>query len=176
MITVNFPITADVIQRIEAAGLSVAFEHQLDGNGIADAGAWVCSDSAAVQAVLDAYTLADAKTARMAEVDALTCVQFDTAGKKKSAFEAARWPVLLSQTMAYQQTQSLASCPSVVGEAAIRRIPVQDLMVKIMANAALLDGVGQEIAGISGRHRDAIATLQSFEAVQDYDIATEWPF
>lgn len=141
--------------------------HQVDN-------VWVASNEAAVQALIDGYTLDQAKQACCAEVIALATAKFNRAIESYSKGELARWPALQSEADAYSADPA-ASVPRLTSEAQYRGVTVEALVAKVKANATKFNSLGDQIAGISGKHRDAIMALGDFAAVLSYDYSTGWP-
>lgn len=135
---------------------------------------WVSSDDVAVQAIIDGYTIAQAQTAKCAEVIALATSKFDKAIESYSRGELSRWPTLRDEADAYAANPA-AAVPRISSEAAVRGITVDALAAKVRSNAVQFDGLGDQIAGTSGKHRDAIGVLIDFASVAAYDFSTGWP-
>jgi len=132
-----------------------------------------CLDEAAVQSIIDGYTLADAKTDRRREVSALARTKYDAVTAGISAAEMAGWPILLSEAVAYRAGNT--THPALDAEASIRGITVEALVQKVEGNAAQFQAARAAIAGTDGRKRDEIDALTTFEAVAAYDVAGGWP-
>lgn len=133
-------------------------------------GVMVSSDDTAVQAIIDAYTLADAQTHRCAEVADHAKLLRDKAIKAVSAGEMASWAIKLAEANAYP-----AACPMLEAEAAARGIALDVMVAKVRSNAAGFSSLEAAIAGRCGFHRDAIKRCASFEDVAAYDFGTGWP-
>lgn len=157
----------------KGAGLHVAITRA--GHWIREEnGAWVSSNDVAVQAIIDGYTLADAKAHKAAEIIAFAKTQFDKTIAGISAGEMAGWPILRAEAIAYGVSGNEADCPSIVQEAADRGITVAALVAKVNANAAYFNMLRAKISGTSGKHRDAVNVLTTFAAVAAYDYSTGW--
>ncbi|QDF95194.1 hypothetical protein CJ010_00815 [Azoarcus sp. DD4] len=148
---------------IEAAGHRL---RQVDG-------VWISTDDAAVQAIIDGYSLATAKATKKAEVRAIAREKYDLAVAGISPGELAGWPVLLEGAAAYAADGTITTAISI--EAQTRGIPVADLVAKIESNAAQYQAVRAAIAGTDGKLRDEIDALTTFEAVAAYDVTGGWP-
>ena len=136
-------------------------------------GVWISSDDAAVQAIIDGYTLAQAKAEKKREVSVKAREKYDLVTAGVSAAEMAGWPILLSESVAYRTSGAVGA--AIQPEAAIRGISVADLVTKIEASAAAFQGARAAIAGTDGRKRDEIDALTTFEAVAAYSIDGGWP-
>lgn len=137
-------------------------------------GVWVSSDDTAVQAIIDGYTLDQAKSAKCAEVVSKATDIFNRAIAGYSPGELAGWPILRAEAVAYN-ADSTAAVPAITCEAGIRGMSVADLVSKVTTNATRYDQLRAQIAGNSGKHRDAITSLSDFAAVVAYDYSTGWP-
>lgn len=154
-----------LMERIAAAGIVV---------GIHD-GQWYCSDELAAQALIDAYTLDDAIKHRQAECLAIAKALRDRVVAHISAGEMAAWPIKRAEAIAYAQSGNAAQAPMLSAEAAARGITLGAMLTKVQANANVFAALEAAIGGADGKHRDALAGLQSFEAVLAYDLTAGWP-
>ena len=136
-------------------------------------GVWVSSDDTAVQAIIDGYTLSQAKAEKKREVSAMARTKYDTVTAGISAAEMAGWPILLSEAVAYRAGST--THPALDAEASIRGITVDALVQKVESNAVAFQAARAAIAGTDGKKRDEIDALASFEAVAAYDVAGGWP-
>lgn len=141
---------------------------QLDGE-------WVSSDDAAVQAVIDAYTVADAAAYRSAEVERIAKAKRDQVIAGVSPGEMASWPIKLSEAATYAQSGNASDAPLLSLEAQARGVTLAELVGKVDGAAQTFAALEAMIAGTSGRHRDALAAATTFEEVAAYDIAADWP-
>lgn len=156
---------AGLHQRIAAAGHSLV---QHDGT-------WISSNDAAVQAIIDGYTLNDAKSARAAEVLAHAKALRDKVVASVSPGEMSCWSIKRAEAERFRATGAGVNCPVLTLEAQYRQITLDALVAKVESNAARLSAVEAIIGGVDGRHRDAIAALPTFEALAAYDFTTGWP-
>lgn len=138
-------------------------------------GVWISSDDSAVQAVIDSYSLADARAYRQAEVEQLAKVVRDRITRSVSPGEMASWSIKLAQAAAFASTGDPASAPLLAAEAQYRGITIEDLVSRVSSAAGTFAALEAQIAGMSGYHRDAIDALESFEAIASYDVTTGWP-
>ena len=156
---------AGLHQAIRAAG---HFLEQRDG-------AWVASDPGQVQAIIDSYTLDRAKAEKSMAVSMHAKRLRDQVTGSVAPGEMASWPIKRAEAEQYNQVGDAASCPSLYLEAAARGVTVEALVVKVLANAARFIAAEAAIGGTDGKHRDAIAALETFQAVAEYDFSTGWP-
>lgn len=138
-------------------------------------GTWTSSNDAAVQAIIDGYTLDDAKAHKSAQASAHAKMLRDKVIRTISAGEMASWPIKLSEAAKYALTGQDADAPMLAAEAAARGITLAALVAKVGENATTFAGLEAAIAGIDGAHRDAIKACATFEAVAAYDFSTGWP-
>lgn len=137
-------------------------------------GVWVASDDAAVQAIIDSYTLDQAKAFKCSEVLAHAKTLRDKVVEPVSPGEMASWPIKRAEAEAYT-ADSTAACPMLTAEAATRGITLAALISKVSGNASYFAGKETAIGGNDGKHRDAINALTTFEEVSAYDFSTGWP-
>lgn len=151
-------------EAISAAG---HWLHQVDG-------AWIASNDGAVQAIIDAYSIEHARVRKYAAVSMHAKNSRDLITASIAAGEMAAWPIKRAEAEQYA-SGSTADCPTLSAEALARGISLEALVAKVLANAARFVAAEVAIGGADGRHRDAIATLDSFEAIAAYDFSTGWP-
>ena len=120
-----------------------------------------------------AFSLADAQAYMCMIVDALARQKRDAVVASISVAEMTSWPIKRDEAKAYDGTD--ASAPMLAIEAQARLITTAALVAKVSAKAAALSQLEAQIAGVSGRHCDAIKALQTFDAVADYDYSGGWP-
>lgn len=165
---------AALFAALEAAGHPVIV---LDGVPVAH-------DEAAAQAIIDAFSLAQAKAARCAEVSEYSGGVRDRMMGAKSAYEVGSWPLKALQAAAYVSTGDAATAPMLAAEAQRRGVALDVLVAKVQANAAAFSALEAVIAGIDGQHRDAINAISvashgseaaAFAAVAAHDITAGWP-
>lgn len=152
-------------QKIASAGYALRQEN----------GAWVSSDDAAVQAIIDGYTLDDAKAYRAEQISAHAKTLRDKVISAISAGEMASWPIKLAEARAFAQGATAEQCPMLSGEAASRGVTLAELVAKVAGNATTFAGLESMIAGVDGKHRDAIKACSSFDEVAAYDYLNGWP-
>lgn len=151
--------------RIEAAGYSVRMINNV----------LTTSDDDAVQAIIDAFTLDDAKADKCEMVLAKAKELRDKVTSGIAQGEMAAWPIKRDEALAYGQLGEMAACPGLRAEASARNITLEQLVAKVDSNAARFLAAEAAIGGTDGRHRDAINALTTFEEVDKYDFSTGWP-
>lgn len=134
----------------------------------------VASDEAAVQAIIDSYTLDQAKAEKARAISLHAKNLRDKVVAAISAGEMASWPIKRAEADAFAADPN-AACPALSAEAQKRGIALADLVAKVNSNAARFLGAETAIGGTDGLHRDAIAAMTTFEEVAAYDYTTGWP-
>ena len=66
--------------------------------------------------------------------------------------------------------------PQLAAEAEIRGVPEEELVARVLKNARSMTLAESSIAGVAGRHRDAVKALDTIEAVMCYDFSQGWLF
>lgn len=171
MTPVNIPAGQwpGLTERLAANGIALEF---IDGVPHA-------SNAAAGQAIIDAYTPADALASIRAEVTASITAHAkalrDRVVGSYSAGELASWPIKLAEAAKYAQTGQAGDAPMLAAEAQARGITMAELVGKVGGNAATFAALEAAIAGIDGKHRDAIKALATVAQVAAYDWRTGWP-
>lgn len=135
-------------------------------------GQWESSDDKAVQAIIDGYTLVQAKELVRAQISARAKVLRDKAISTVSAGEMASWPIKLMEARGYAEG---GATPMLDAEAAARGITTGELVAKVGGNAVFFSALESSIAGAEGKHRDAVQALDDFVAVNGYDHSADWP-
>jgi len=130
-------------------------------------------DEAAMQAIVDGYSLAQAKADKKRAVSAVARAKYDSVTEGISAAEMAGWPILLSEAVAYRAGST--THPALDAEAYIRGITVEALVAKVEGNAAAFQAARAAIAGTDGKKRDEIDALTSFDEIAAYDVTGGWP-
>ena len=150
---------------------------------IAAAGHWIryvdnvlhVSDEKAVQAIVDSYTLADAKVWKAAQVAEFAKGLRDKSSRDVSIGEMASWPIKIDEATRYAKLGALAETPLLTAEAQRRGVALSDLVQKVQAKGGAFRDIEAHIAGVEGKHSDAIKGLRSFEEVAAYDYSAGWP-
>ena len=137
-------------------------------------GIFVSDNDTQVQLIIDGYTLSNAQIDKSANVDKYAETKFDKAVLGVSPAEMSGWSILRAEQAKYELSLNTADCPSIVAEAAVRGITVDVLAAKVKANATKFNFLRASIAGTSGKHRDAIKALTTFDDISAYDFTTGW--
>lgn len=137
-------------------------------------GTWVSSNDEAVQAIIDGFTIEQARAARKAEISAYATAMRNRVIGGYSAGEMASWPLKLAEARAFQ-ADPLADCPLLTMESQARGVPLASLAQRVQENATLFAGLEALIAGVEGMHRDAVEALSDFGLIAAYDFSSGWP-
>jgi hypothetical protein len=89
-----------------------------------------------------------------------------------TAAEMAGWPIKRAEAIAYQGDQQ--ACPLLSEEAAARGVTLQEIVDLVLANAARYAALEAAIAGVAGRHKDAVRAMTE-DAARTYDWSIGWP-
>jgi hypothetical protein len=120
-------------------------------------------------------TLESVIAARRAESDRLAASIRDAVVAGTSAAEMASWAIKLAEAKKFAASEDPADAPCLVAEAGFREITVAALVDKVQANGVVLAGLEAQIAGINGKHRDALAAMTDVADVVAYDITAGYP-
>lgn len=134
--------------------------------------AWTSSNDVAVQAIIDAYTLADAQAAVSDEIDAEAKKIRDRAMKGISPSEMAAWATKYQEAKALQAGGPAADAVNLKAEADFRGVSLANLATKVIQKFNQTANREAKIAGFAGKHKDAVKALTSFAAVLAYDWKT----
>ncbi len=135
-------------------------------------GAWVASNDAAVQAIIDGFTLADAKAAVGDCIDAEAKRIRAKALKAVDPSEMAAWATKYAEAKALQAGGPPADAVNLQAEADFRGITLTQLATKVVQKFNQTANREAKIAGLAGKHKDAVTALGSFAAVNSYDWQT----
>lgn len=129
------------------------------------------------------YTVIDKPINEVKEKLKSDCVALATRKRNQivtgvSAGEMASWPIKREQAYAYLAQGVAATdqdAPALAEEAAARGTTTLEIVNRVAANAENLLTLESQIAGVSGRHRDAIDLMLTLSELAEYDITTGWP-
>lgn len=152
-------------ERLRDRGCAI---HQLDG-------VWESGNPVAAQAIIDSYPLADTRAEVCARINAHARALRDAAVAGISPAEMAGWAIKRAEAAAYTASGNAADAPVLAAEAAARGVTLSAIVLRVSANALALAMLEAAIAGVSGKHRDAVNALGTFGAVLGYDYSAGWP-
>lgn len=157
----------EVHELVAAAGHWIEYR---DGAG------WITSDDAAVQAILDGYTIEQCRAwkKRLVDQEAQRRIDAFTAGLGYAPGEMASWPIMRAQAQEYESSGGTVIGDMLVGEAAASGVPASQLAPRVLANAAAFQAFLDAVKGRRTQLKIAIGTLD-FAAVARYNISTGWP-
>ncbi len=137
------------------------------------------SNPQVAQGFINGYTADNAlhyEQARVTDaINKLTKKKFDAVVADTSAAEMAAWPILRHEMLTYMASGNVADCPSIVQEAQDRGLAVDALVAKVKTNVDVFQSLRAGIAGIGGKHRDAVKALINYADVAAYDYTVGWP-
>lgn len=136
---------------------------------------WVTDDDSAVQSIIDAYSLDETKAEVIENMELFAKELRDKAVKNVSALELSMYSAKASEAKAFQTSQKDADAASLRTEAMARGITLDELATKVLDKAGATATMEAEIAGILGKHKDAVRSKQSFQEVLSYDYSPGWP-
>lgn len=122
-------------------------------------------------------------TPSLAQLVSMRCAQSDAfAAEKRNSYvagtspaEMASWPIKLAEAVKFAASGVSSDAPYLSAEAAARGMTLSALVAKVQTNGAQLAGMEAQIAGVNGRHKDALAAMADVSAVAAYDITAGYP-
>lgn len=88
--------------------------------------------------------------------------------------EVASFPLKGKEAQAFAESNNPLDAPWLMAEAQIRGIPLTLLIASVLQKKALFESAMQEIAGMRGKHSDAIDATQSIKEAIAYDWSIGW--
>lgn len=158
----------------KGAGLHTAITaagHTLDQRD----GEWVSNDDAAVQAIIDGYTLSACQREITDQIDAHAKTMRDSVVATISSAEMASWPIKQREAAAYTASGDSADAPMLVLESSARGVSLAAMVGLVLQKAQQLAALEAMIAGTAGRHGDAVRATTTFADALAYDWRTGWP-
>lgn len=138
-------------------------------------GAWVADDETAVQAIIDAYTVAQSAELIASAIDAHAKALRDPVVANISPAEMASWFIKRAEAIAYTASNNAVDAPNLNAEAQARGISLADLVVKVGTKGASLAQLESVVAGVCGKHVDAAKACATFAELFAYNWRTGWP-
>lgn len=136
---------------------------------------WQASDEAAVQAIIDGYSIGECKQEIQSRIDEHSANLRNKVTKGISPAEMASWSIKRDEAKKYKNTAQLGDVPTLEIEANARGVTIAVLVEKVIGNANQLAMMEATIAGVAGKHRDALSTKTTFADVLAYNWQTGWP-
>lgn len=122
-----------------------------------------------------AEEIAAAISAKCAACDALAKSKRDAVVSNISPAEMASWPIKHSEALAYQSSPIDASAPNLAIEALARGVATSTLVARVLDKSSQLAALEAQIAGVNGKHNDAVAAMTTVDAITAYDNSIGWP-
>ena len=119
-------------------------------------------------------TLTEAQAEKSALVENLAGEIRRRVTGRATAAEMASWNVKAAQAKAFAASGNPADAPQLAAEAEARGVTLQAIVDRVTSNATLYLQAEATIAGVKGKHKDAIAALADAGAVMAYDITQGW--
>lgn len=135
---------------------------------------WLAQNNAPDPMPLEQPSLAEALEAKIAAIEEFATQTRRRITGRASAQEMASWAVKLEQTRAFYKGDS--AYPMLIAEAAARGVTVDAIAGRIQKNATDFSMAEARIAGVSGRHKDAVRSIEKIELLLAYDVTAGWPF
>ena len=132
-------------------------------------GVWVSNNDTAVQGIIDAYSLSTAQNEIITLINDYAASLRDHAASGVSPAEMASWSIKRTEAMAYQVSGNAADAPILGIEAAARGMTLSALVARVLKNATSLAGLEATIAGVAGKHSDAVRATTTFAEALSYD-------
>ena len=127
----------------------------------------------AAQLAVDAFEVSDAVALRAAEVTTIAAEKRASVMGITHPAEMASWSI--KEREAEQFLDDGTEGTMIAAEATARGVTVQAIAQRIQANAIAFRALEAGIAGVAGKHRDALAACTTFAEVAAYDITAGWP-
>lgn len=156
-----------IVYTEKGAGLHAAINtagHWLRQEGAA----WIASDEEAVQAIINGYGLAHTKEDICRAIDRHAGSLREQAVGDTSFAEMAGWPIKKAEALAYQSSRNAADAPLLALEAQARGVDLALVVERVLLNAERYMSLEARIAGIAGKHKDAVRLAPSYEAALSY--------
>lgn len=138
-------------------------------------GVWTADNEAAVQAIINGYPVESTKSEVIALIDNHARALRDQVVSNISPAEMAAWSIKRDEAAAYAVSGNAADAPMLSAEATARGITLGALVQRVESNAAMFTAIEAAIAGVSGKHRDAISACVDHASIALYDWRTGWP-
>lgn len=138
-------------------------------------GVWLSDDDAAVNALITSYPLSSCQAEIVAAIDAHACRLRDGVVAGISQAEMSSWSIKQREATAYQASAQASEAPMLAIEAQARNVPLSALVAVVLAKGGQLATLEAVIAGVAGRHADAVRATTTFADALAYDWHIDWP-
>ncbi|MDP2431264.1 MAG: XkdW family protein [Pseudomonadota bacterium] len=141
-----------------------------DGDGIVYIAQWHDPRPQPTPAELEAAWPEARRAQIIAAIDAHANGLRETMTVGVTSAEMAAWAIKRAEALAYAGDPT--ACPMLAAEAAARGVPLAAIIERVLRNAALLAAAEATIAGVAGRHKDAVRAAVD---PAGYDWSQGWP-
>lgn len=148
------------------------------GLGIQDAnGVWFNREGRdnEVNDAIAAYPLSSAQNAICVDIDAHATTLRDRVVVGVSSAEMSSWAVKRQEAINFKASGFIGDAPMLNTEAAARGIPLSAIVDRVLAGASDLSALEANIAGVAGKHKDAVRATTTFSGALSYDWSGGWP-
>lgn len=123
----------------------------------------------------DAATVAEIRALVQDAVEAAAAAMRRRFFGPTSAFEAAMWAIKITEAKAFQASGLSADAPLLAQEATERGVTLNNLCNKVLNKAATVAAREAKISGVCGKHKDAIAALNTRAELLAYNWQDGFP-
>lgn len=134
----------------------------------------VSTNDAACQAIIDGWTISQARAEVKGEIDAHAAALRNAATASYSPAEMASWALKVLEAREYRSGRP-QNTPMLSMEATARGADVSSIISRVEANATALSTLEAGISGAAGKHKDAIDALSTVAEVYAYNWRVGWP-
>lgn len=138
-------------------------------------GVLMASDEAAVQTIIDDYPLASCQREITEQIDAHAKTLRDSVVAGISPAEMASWSIKQREAAAYIASGIDTDAPMLALESSARGVPLPVMAALVLQKSQQLSGLEAMIAGVAGRHADAVRATTTFDDALAYDWHVGWP-
>lgn len=121
----------------------------------------------------DPESIDEAQAMAAAHIDAYAAHLRARIAGQASPYEAAAWSLKLREAADYAGDD--AACPTLAAEARVRGVSTAAVVERVLRKGAAFLQLESQIAGTSGRHRDAVDAFATLSEVLAYDWRDGWP-
>jgi hypothetical protein len=119
-------------------------------------------------------TLAQARTEKIALIENLAGDIRRKVVGRASPQEMASWTMKAEQARAYLASANPLDASLLSGEAAARGTTLDAIVARVVNNSTAFLRAESLIAGVCGKHKDAVAGLATVDEILAYDIDAGW--
>lgn len=139
-------------------------------------GEWLASDEKAVQRIIDEYDPLPVEIGRVkARINSYAAAMRNKITNGISPAEMASWPVKIAEAQRYAEGGVKDDAPMLAREAIARGVSIENVVSRVIENGTALSSLESDIAGIAGKHRDAVSASKDYLEALAYDFSDGWP-